>query len=47
MFAQAQEGRTSVSWDGKNDNGSAVAPGTYEVRVIAGHYMNSGRIMVE
>jgi hypothetical protein len=47
MFAQAQEGRTSVSWDGKNDNGSAVAPGTYEVRVIDGHYMNSGRIMVE
>jgi flagellar hook assembly protein FlgD len=37
----------SVSWDGKNDHGSVVAPGMYEVRVIAGHYMNSGRIMVE
>jgi hypothetical protein len=47
MFAQAHEGVTSVSWDGKNDNGSAVAPGTYEVRVLAQHYMHAGRITVE
>jgi hypothetical protein len=47
MFVELQEGRTSVSWDGKNDNGSAVAPGTYEVRVLAQHYMHSGRITVE
>jgi len=42
MFVELQEGRMSVSWDGKNDHGSVVAPGMYEVRVIAGHYMNSG-----
>jgi hypothetical protein len=47
MLVQLQEGRISISWDGKNDHGSAVAPGTYEVRVTAQNYMKSGRITVE
>ncbi len=47
MFVELREGHTSVSWDGKNDRGRTVAPGTYEVRVLAQHYMKSGRITVE
>jgi hypothetical protein len=47
IFAQLQAGRNAITWDGNNDRGRAVAPGTYEVRVIAQHYLKSGRIAVE
>jgi len=32
-----QSGITSLSWDGRDDNGFAVASGTYMARVVSGN----------
>jgi flagellar hook assembly protein FlgD len=47
MFVGLQGDRTSISWDGKNEHGQAVASGIYEVRISAGGHFDAGKIMVE
>lgn len=47
MFIGLQGERTSISWDGKNEHGQAVASGIYEVRISAGGHFDAGKIMIE
>lgn len=43
---QQQGGFHAVSWNGKNENGSDVAAGLYVYRVIAGHFIQTRKMLL-
>jgi hypothetical protein len=47
ISAHVQGNRTALSWDGKNETGTTVAAGVYQVHVSAEHYTDNGKIIIE